>query len=278
MSLLHSIRSHILGSSRLAIVTWTVVSSVVLAFILDVIQSYLWWGRLAPDLLWVGTVDSLIIAAILAPLLVMFIHSIASLEERERSHRQINESDKLYRLLAENISDVIWVRDLHTGRFTYSSPSVERVRGLTVAEALTEDISHQVTPESLKLLQVRIPDRIKALQEGRSGPYVDVVELTRKDSSTFWAEVRTQYRLNPESNHIEVFGVTRDITERKQAEGELLKLRKAISTSSDSIFMTDGSGLITYINPAFTTLYGYEAEELVGKCTPRVLKSGVMSE
>jgi PAS domain S-box-containing protein len=68
----------------------------------------------------------------------------------------------------------------------------------------------------------------------------------------------------------------RDITERKQAGRELIKLRKAIDGSTDAVFMTDKEGLFTFINPGFTTTYGFTADEIIGKLTPRILKSGLM--
>ena len=62
--------------------------------------------------------------------------------------------------------------------------------------------------------------------------------------------------------------------ERQRAEEELVKLRKAIDTSGEAIFVTDPKGIITYVNPAFTATYGYPAAEVVDKVTPRILKSG----
>jgi len=70
----------------------------------------------------------------------------------------------------------------------------------------------------------------------------------------------------------------RDITGQKQAEESLLKLKKAIETSGEAIFLTDREGIFTFINPAFTTLYGYTADEVVGKSTPRIFKSGTLDQ
>jgi len=278
LSLRETVRSYILGCSRTAIVAWTVTSSAILSFLLNVIQSYMRWGRISWDIITIGTIDSVLIAALLAPVIISFVHEIVLLDATAKSNERIRKNESLYRLLAENISDIIWIRNLATGRFTYVSPSVKRVRGLSVEEALAENLNEVVTPESFKMVQVRIQRRIELIDEGIDGPYVDVLEQYRRDGTTFWTEVRTKYRRNPETNDIEVFGVTRDISERRLAEGELLKLRKAINASSESIFMTDDQGIITFVNPAFTKLYGYDQEELVGKETPRVLKSGSMDE
>jgi PAS domain S-box-containing protein len=57
---------------------------------------------------------------------------------------------------------------------------------------------------------------------------------------------------------------------------ELLKLKAAVEASDDAIFITDLTGIITYINPGFTSLYGFSPDEIIGNCTPRVLKSGYM--
>ncbi|MGE5498543.1 MAG: PAS domain S-box protein, partial [Syntrophothermus sp.] len=65
-----------------------------------------------------------------------------------------------------------------------------------------------------------------------------------------------------------------DVTERKENEAILAKFKQAVEWSNEAILITDPDGLITYVNPAFTELYGYSCEEVVGKVTPRILKSG----
>ena len=67
-----------------------------------------------------------------------------------------------------------------------------------------------------------------------------------------------------------------DISERKRAGEELENLRNAVDASSEIGFMTDRAGTFTFVNPAFTELYGFSADEVVGISTPRILKGGGM--
>ncbi|MDA3907337.1 MAG: PAS domain S-box protein, partial [Bacteroidales bacterium] len=64
-------------------------------------------------------------------------------------------------------------------------------------------------------------------------------------------------------------------SKRLRAEEILLKMNKAINNSGEVILMTDKEGIITFVNPEFTKMYGYTAEEVIGKVTPRILKSGI---
>ena len=49
------------------------------------------------------------------------------------------------------------------------------------------------------------------------------------------------------------------------------RLRQAVDASGEVIFMTDREGVITFVNPQFERTYGYTAEEVIGKATPRLL-------
>ncbi len=62
-----------------------------------------------------------------------------------------------------------------------------------------------------------------------------------------------------------------------ETRSELHILRKAVEKSGEVIFLTDREGIIIYINPEFSRLYGYTTDEVVGKTTPRILKSGSMT-
>src|SRR5207248_3818340 len=61
--------------------------------------------------------------------------------------------------------------------------------------------------------------------------------------------------------------------QRQKAEDTLRKLSRAVEQSADLVIITDRTGVIEYINPAFEALTGYSPQEVIGQ-TPRILKSG----
>lgn len=67
--------------------------------------------------------------------------------------------------------------------------------------------------------------------------------------------------------------VQQELAERKQAEAKLRQLSQAVEQSASTVVITDLNGAIEYVNPAFTTITGYSAEEALGR-NPRILSSG----
>ncbi len=68
--------------------------------------------------------------------------------------------------------------------------------------------------------------------------------------------------------------VLRDITKRKEIEGQLQKLSQAVEQSPVSVVITSRDGTIEYVNPRFVEMTGYTLDESVGQ-NPRILKTGV---
>jgi len=65
----------------------------------------------------------------------------------------------------------------------------------------------------------------------------------------------------------------KQVAQLQQAQNWLLKFELGIERTDEVVFLTDPQGVIEYINPAFTRVYGYPSEEALGS-TPRILKSG----
>ena len=64
-----------------------------------------------------------------------------------------------------------------------------------------------------------------------------------------------------------------EIKKKEKAEAELAQIRFAIENTSEPIFITTSENIIQYVNPSFTEMYGWSAEEVIGKHTPGILKS-----
>ena len=86
-------------------------------------------------------------------------------------------------------------------------------------------------------------------------------------------EVRLEPLHNKSDRFLGRLVVLRDITEYRQIEENLRKLTRVVEQSNSSIVITDLEGRIEYVNPTFTRVTGYTAEEAIGK-NPRILKSG----
>lgn len=97
------------------------------------------------------------------------------------------------------------------------------------------------------------------------------------DGEKVHAEVSTSPIKDESGQIIRVIHVSRNIMARKAAEIERMKLSTAVEKAADMVVITDRSGVIEYVNPAFETVTGYTREEAIGK-TPRILKSGIHDE
>jgi PAS domain S-box-containing protein len=153
-----------------------------------------------------------------------------NITDKVLAERDLIESKEKYRILTESIKDVVWILDAETMRFKYVSPSVERLRGFTPEEIIAEPMTKALTPEAAEYVYSLTKKRIDAVLSGETGPdnfYTEIVPQPCKDGSIVWTEVITSFYLNPENGRVEVRGVTRDISERMEAE-KVLRTNKIL--------------------------------------------------
>ena len=189
----------------------------------------------------------------------------------QNARSALRVSEERHRLLADNASDVIWTMDL-TGRFTYVSPSVERLRGYSVAEVMQQTLDQALTPESAKIATTGLGLAIQAIHAKQ--PVADFraeLEQPCKQGGTVWTEVNVTGIQNDLGEFVNLLGVTRDISDRKRAELDL-RIAAAAFESQDGMIVTDADRVILRVNSAFTQITGYSAEEAIGQ-NPRMLRS-----
>ena len=96
----------------------------------------------------------------------------------------------------------------------------------------------------------------------------DIYELTyiRKDGSRFPAVVSVTALRDAQDAIIGYLLIGTDNTARQRAASELQRLQSAaLNAAADAIVIADRAGVIEWVNPAFTRLTGYTAEEALGK-------------
>lgn len=195
----------------------------------------------------------------------------AALAASQEARDALRLSEARHRFLADNASDVISTIDLN-GRNTYVSPSVERLRGYTAAEALQQTIDEALTPASAKVAKAALARALATIQAGRKSPdFRAELEQPCKNGGTVWTEVRFSAVYNAAGEFLNFLGVTRDISERKRAELDL-HIAAIAFESQDGMIVTDADKTILRVNPAFTRISGYAPDEVIGK-TPRILRS-----
>lgn len=136
------------------------------------------------------------------------ITTIINTTARKRMEDTLLQSEAKYRILAENVEDIIWRYNLTKNHFTYVSPSVQKLRGITVKHAMMETMEETLAPESYQkvqqMLQSEIPD---FLQNPKPRTYRMHVEQVHKDGHLVQSEVSVKVQL--EDNEIILYGVSR---------------------------------------------------------------------
>ncbi|MCX5994501.1 MAG: PAS domain S-box protein, partial [Chloroflexi bacterium] len=187
--------------------------------------------------------------------------------ERQHLRVALRESESRYRLLADNVADVIWTADIKW-RITYVSPSIKRLLGYTIEEAMKLTINDILTHDSMEQARKVIVDQMEIRTPTSHYPPISMtLEHLRKDGSTLWAEVMLSFLWDKDGKLIGIMGATRDITERIKAEEALRdsqdRYRLLADNSVDVIWTLDVKGRLTYVNPSITRLLGYTVDEVM---------------
>jgi len=201
------------------------------------------------------------------------LNVLTDINEQKNLEEALRDREAKFRLLTENTSDNIWTMNLD-GRMTFVSQSISRIRGYSAEEAITQSFDEVIAPNSLATAYAKLGEIIANVRLGLPVEKVLLeLELLCKDGSTVWTEIIINGMYDNDGAFVQLLGVTRDIGKRRRREFELLKLSRAVEQSPVSIVITDVAGYIEFINPKFSELTGYSAEEAIGR-NPRVLKSG----
>jgi len=147
----------------------------------------------------------------------------ARLAAPEKKDDKLGQSEQRYRLLADNASDVIWIADMDLN-MTYVSPSAARMLGCGMNELMTPAVSDLLLPGAVRLQIEAFREKMASepRHQGRSARELTLgTRLQLRDGSTLWVEQRIDIIRDDGGRLTGVMGITRDITDRREAEEEL---------------------------------------------------------
>jgi diguanylate cyclase (GGDEF)-like protein/PAS domain S-box-containing protein len=211
--------------------------------------------------LFVGVTSLLLFGLIRRLLTQVLSASRAALQAQQERLR----TQQLLDQIADSSPDAIFAKDLQ-GRYLMFNRETARVIGKSAQQALGLDDTALFPPEQAQ--GIRANDR-QVIAQNQIRTYEET--LNTVDGERTYLATKGPLR-NAQGEVTGLFGISRDITERKQSD-ELIRIAATAFEVQDGTLVTDVGNVILRVNPAFSQITGYSAEEAVGQ-TPRLLKSG----
>jgi PAS domain S-box-containing protein len=180
--------------------------------------------------------------------------------DRKRAEEALRQSEERYRTILEDIEEGYFEANL-TGHSTFLNESMCKIHGYPREELLGKDYHLFTDKENGRKVFQAFNKVYRTGEHGRLFDY----EIIRKDGTKRQVEVSTSLKKDSSGNPIGFRGITRDVTERKQAE-ELLQKEREISLSilENALYgvaLIDNGGQYIYINPEFTNITGYTLQD-----------------
>ena len=240
--------------------TWLLEYQPSIPFIEDRVRWSLYWGISI----------ALIIVSLLSIFLLAMTGRIRQIkQEVDTQTAIIQKGEEKFRRLVEGVKDE-YLLYFHgkDGIFSYISPSIEAILGYSQEEFLQHYSTY--LPETQLNQHVDKYTR-SVLEEGVTAKYE--LEILHKNGEIHTFKILEYPSIDSDGAVIGVEGIAQDITKYKQKERELEKLSLAVECSPNAVIITDGKGVIEYINPKITEITGYSLQDAIGEqCS--LLKSG----
>ncbi len=191
---------------------------------------------------------------------------IRNITDRKRTEERLNRLTREQRIILDNIP--VGVAIQKADQAVWVNRATVTISGYTLEalQALPTFMNH-ADPEFFQRFQENITER---LAQGES--VTAELRFKRKDGSLIWCDTIAQ-AINPDNVQGDgIIWVIQDITARRQMDEQLRQLSRAVEASPASIVITNTDGDIEYVNPKFTEVTGYTAQEALGQ-NPSILKT-----
>jgi PAS domain S-box-containing protein len=188
--------------------------------------------------------------------------------ELHRQSRELIESERKFRQVAENITDVLWVTSPDLNQVHYVSAAYEQIWGRTTKDLYTHP--HQWFDSILLEDRKHVFEAFATLMKDVPGVSVEY-RIGRLDGTIRWIHDRGFQVRDDRGLLVRLSGIASDITDRKTTELASLRLGAIVEYSDDAIIGKDLDGIITSWNRGAEKIFGFTAEEMVGTSIMRLI-------
>lgn len=202
--------------------------------------------------------------------------SVRDISERKAAETELRNSETKYRLLADNMTDMVWLMDMDMVP-TYVSPSIEKIRGFSFEELQKLPLEKNLTTESLhRLLRIYKEERPK-VEADINYNYRNSIDLEyyKKDGSTFWLEIVFSVIRNDMGSPVSILCVGRDITEHKKIQDKLKESEEQLKFIANllpvSIAKIGKDKRYIFINQSYCDMMQKKPSEVIGRKVSEVL-------
>jgi PAS domain S-box-containing protein len=197
--------------------------------------------------------------------------TLFDITDLRQAQQAVVESEGRYRLLAENIADMIMTFSLDRV-ITYMSPSCERLLGYLPEEVEGKSHSEFIHPDDYP----QVIEKTRQAVTAKEAFYTNQFRFRHKTGHYIWYEVRTRSVLDPNTGMVEQFiSILRDITERRRADESLRaseeRLRTIIENIPVMISFFDVEGRFEFVNQCWLDQVGWTVEDLASVENPLTL-------
>ncbi|MCS7053805.1 MAG: PAS domain S-box protein [Ignavibacterium sp.] len=197
---------------------------------------------------------------------------ITDITEKKNLELKVIESEKLFKLIAENTGDVISVLDLNLN-YTYVSPSVVNVIGYSPEEVIKLGVHQVVLPDYFEIIKSILIEELeneKKLNVNYNRSRTIVLQQYHSNRNIVWTENTVSFLRDENNKPIGVIVVSRDITQKKKLESELKQSEEKFRSifyehSAPKMIISSENGKILEVNKKACEFYGFKANELLEK-------------
>ena len=153
-----------------------------------------------------------------------------------QSKAELQASELRYRLIADNVDDVIWTLDIE-GHFTFISPSLKTLLGYRAEQWIGKPLNNLLTPASASALKGALSQLLQQQQTTDAVllSYRAEFEHLHRDGSQLWTEITMKPLRGEDGAPVGCVGVTRDIRVRKIYERDLSEARDAAEEANSAL-------------------------------------------